>query len=101
MSFSILTKLGFAVKYVFFESKFYQKGIFDQNVNLLISETQENGGLKVAPDEVGSKMARDMLCFTIETAVVGRASRSRDGGCGLESRYVRARLAVVRNVMVV
>ena len=26
-------------------------------------------------DVVGSRMARDMLCFTIETAVVGREGR--------------------------
>ena len=39
-----------------------------------------------------SKIAREMLCFTMETAVGGREGRRcRTGGCGLCSRYVRAR----------
>ena len=39
-----------------------------------------------------SKIARKMLCFTIETAAGGREGRRcRTGGCGLCSRYVRAR----------
>ena len=51
-------------------------------------------------DAVESKMAREMPRFLIETAVGGRESRMRDGGCGLGSRYVRAMFAVIRNVMV-
>ena len=36
-------------------------------------------------------MAREMLCFTIETAVGRREGRRcPTGGCGLCSRYVRA-----------
>ena len=39
-----------------------------------------------------SKIARKMLCFTIETAAGGREGRMcPTGGCGLCSRYVRAR----------
>ena len=39
-----------------------------------------------------SKIAREMLCFTIETAAGRREGRRcRTGGCGLCSRYVRAR----------
>ena len=39
-----------------------------------------------------SKIAREMLCFTIETAAGGREGRMcPTGGCGLCSRYVRAR----------
>ena len=38
-----------------------------------------------------SKIAREMLCFTIETAAGGREGRRcRTGGCRLCSRYVRA-----------
>ena len=41
-----------------------------------------------------SKIAREMLCFTIETAVSEREDRSRTGECGLDSlsaRYIRYR----------
>ena len=39
-----------------------------------------------------SKIAREMLCFTIETAAGGREDRMcPTGGCGLCPRYVRAR----------
>ena len=42
-------------------------------------------------DAAEIKMAREMLCFTIETAVGGHEGRRcRTGGCGLCSRYVRA-----------
>ena len=42
-----------------------------------------------------SKIAREMLCFTIETAAGGREGRRcRTGGCGLCSRYVRAMFAL-------
>ena len=35
-----------------------------------------------------SKIAREMLCFTIETGAGGREGRRfRTGGCGLVSRY--------------
>ena len=45
-----------------------------------------------------SKIAREMLCFTIETAAGGREGRRcRTGGCGLCSRYVRAMFARDRN----
>ena len=45
-----------------------------------------------------SKIARDMLCFTIETGVGGREGRRcRTGGCGLCPRYGRAGLAVECN----
>ena len=41
-----------------------------------------------------SKIAREMPCFTIETAVGGREGRRRrTGGRGLSSRCVRAGLA--------
>ena len=44
-------------------------------------------------DVVGSKMAREMLCFTMEMAAVGCEDRS----CGTAvAGYVRATLAVVR-----
>ena len=44
-------------------------------------------------DVAESKMAREMLCFTIETAVVGRKGRiCETAGAG----YVRATPAVVR-----
>ena len=44
-------------------------------------------------DVAESKMAREMLCFTIETAVVGLKGRI----CGTAGAgYVRATLAVVR-----
>ena len=43
-----------------------------------------------------SKIAREMLCFTIETAVGGREGRRcRTGGCGLSSRLARAMSALV------
>ena len=52
-----------------------------------------------------SKLAREMLCFTIETAAGGREGRRcRTGGCGPCSRYVRVCprwFAVARAVMVV
>ena len=51
-----------------------------------------------ANDVAESKMVRNMLCSTIETDVVGR---ERDGGYGLVLRYVRARLAIFRTVMVI
>ena len=42
-----------------------------------------------------SKIAREMLCFTIETAAGGREGRRcRTGGCGLCSRYARAMFAL-------
>ena len=42
-----------------------------------------------------SKIAREMLRFTIETAAGGREGRRcRTGGCGLCSRYVRAMFAL-------
>ena len=42
-----------------------------------------------------SKIAREMLCFTIETAAGGREGRRcRTGGCGLCPRYVRAMSAL-------
>ena len=42
-----------------------------------------------------SKIAREMLCFTIETAACGREGRMcPTGGCGLCSRYVRAMSAL-------
>ena len=42
-----------------------------------------------------SKMAREMLCFTIETAVGGpKGRRCRTDGCGLCSGYVRAMSAL-------
>ena len=42
-----------------------------------------------------SKIAREMLCFTIETAAGGREGRRcRTGGCGLCSRYDRAMFAL-------
>ena len=45
-----------------------------------------------------SKIAREMLCFTIETAAGGHEGRRcRTGGCGLCSRYVRAMFARDRN----
>ena len=38
-----------------------------------------------------SKIAREMLCFTIETAVGGREGRRcRTGGCGAGAGYARA-----------
>ena len=44
-----------------------------------------------------SKIAREMLCFTIETVVGGcEGKRCRTGGCGLGARYVRAMFAVAR-----
>ena len=43
---------------------------------------------------VESKIARDLLCFTIETGLGGRVGRRcRTGGCGLCSRYARAMFA--------
>ena len=45
-----------------------------------------------------SKIAREMLCFTIETAAGGyEGRRCRMGGCGLCSRYVRAMFVRDRN----
>ena len=45
-----------------------------------------------------SKIAREMRCFTIETAAGGREGRRcRTGGCGLCSRYARAMFARDRN----
>ena len=42
-----------------------------------------------------SKIAREILCFTIETAVGGREGRRcRTGGCGLCSLYVRSMFAL-------
>ena len=47
-------------------------------------------------DVVESKMVREMLCFTVETAVLGRESRiCQTAGAG----YARAGLAIVRTVM--
>ena len=46
--------------------------------------------VKTAQVRRESKIAREMLRFTIETAVVGREGRRCcTGGCGLCSRYVR------------
>ena len=51
--------------------------------------------VKTAQVSRESKIARDMLCFTIETAAGGREGRRcRTGGCGLCSRYVRAMFAL-------
>ena len=48
--------------------------------------------VKTAQVWTQSKIAREMLCFTIETAAGGREGRMcPTGGCGLCSRYVRAR----------
>ena len=48
---------------------------------------------EIRNDVAESKMAREMLCFTIETAVVGRKGRiCETAGAG----YVRATPAVVR-----
>ena len=48
---------------------------------------------EIRNDGAESKMAREMLCFTIETAVVGLKGRI----CGTAGAgYVRATLAVVR-----
>ena len=55
--------------------------------------------VKTAQVWTQSKIAREMLCFTIETAVGGREGRScRTGGCGrlravagLGARLLRAR----------
>ena len=45
-----------------------------------------------------SKIAREMLCFTIETGLGGREGRRcRTGGCGLCSGYVRAMFVRDRN----
>ena len=45
-----------------------------------------------------SKIARETLCFTIETAVGGREGRMCwTGGCGAGAGYSRARLARFRN----
>ena len=44
-------------------------------------------------DVVGSKMAREMLCFTMETGVVGCEGRICETAV---AGYVRATLAVVR-----
>ena len=55
--------------------------------------------------ELESKMARKMRCFTIERLwsdeEVRSARRRLRAGIALCSRYVRARLAIVRTVMVV
>ena len=51
--------------------------------------------VKTAQVWTQSKFAREMLCFTIETAVGGREGRMcPTGGCGLCSRYVRAMFAL-------
>ena len=51
--------------------------------------------VKTAQVWTQSKFAREMLCFTIETAVGGREGRMcATGGCGLCSRYVRAMSAL-------
>ena len=51
--------------------------------------------VKTAQVWTESKFAREMLCFTIETAVGGREGRMcPTGGCGLCSRYVRAMFAL-------
>ena len=48
--------------------------------------------VKTAQVWTQSKIAREMLCFTIETAAGVREGRMcPTGGCGLCSRYVRAR----------
>ena len=45
-----------------------------------------------------SKIAREMRCFTIETAACGREGRMcPTGGCGICPRYVRAMFARDRN----
>ena len=47
--------------------------------------------VKTAQVRTQSKIAREMLCFTIETAAGGREGRMcPTGGCGLCPRYVRA-----------
>ena len=51
---------------------------------------------EIRNDVAESKMAREMLCFTIETAVVGLKGRICKTARGLCSRYPRATLAVVR-----
>ena len=54
--------------------------------------------VKTAQVWTQSKIAREMLCFTIETAAGGREGRMcPTGGCGLCSRYVRAMFARDRN----
>ena len=54
--------------------------------------------VKTAQVWTQSKFAREMLCFTIETAVGGREGRMYPtGGCGLCSRYVRAMSVRDRN----
>ena len=51
--------------------------------------------VKTAQVWTQSKFAREMLCFTIETAVGGREGRMcPTGGCGLCPRYVRAMFAL-------
>ena len=49
-------------------------------------------------DAVGSKMAREMLCFTVERAVVGREGRICETAV---AGYVRATLVSIRIVIVV
>ena len=54
--------------------------------------------VKTAQVWTQSKIAREMLCFTIETAAGGREGRMcPTGGCGLCPRYVRAMFARDRN----
>ena len=54
--------------------------------------------VKTAQVWTQSKIAREMLCFTIETAAGGREGRMcPTGGCGLCSRYIRAMFARDRN----
>ena len=51
--------------------------------------------VKTAQVWTQSKFAREMLCFTIETAVGGREGRMcPTGGCGLCSRWARAMFAL-------
>ena len=51
--------------------------------------------VKTAQVWTQSKIPREMLCFTIETAAGGREGRMcPTGGCGLCPRYARAMLAL-------
>ena len=55
------------------------------------SSDGRTGVLEHRNDAVGSKMAREMLCFTIETAAVGGEGRSCETAV---AGYVRAMFAL-------
>ena len=58
-------------------------------------ERKQDGVRGAAQVWTESKIAREMLCFTIETGLGGREGRRcRTGGCGLCSRYARAMFAL-------